>query len=150
MRTPDEIKDRLASAIPFHLHPGDPEPRLTPRKLLALEELMADALAYIQQLEADNAQLNRCIENMTNMLNVANDALPRWIPVEERLPETCEETRSFYHSVTVLALKKGRIMMGYFTTSKDDGSWCFSGFDDWAKPTHWMPIPETPKEEHEE
>lgn len=53
MKTPDEIKRRLASAIPFHLHPGDPEPRLTPRKLLELEERMADALSYIQQLEAE-------------------------------------------------------------------------------------------------
>lgn len=59
MKTPDEIKRRLASAIPFHLHPGDPEPRMTPRKLLELEELMADSLAFIQQLEAENAALLR-------------------------------------------------------------------------------------------
>ena len=78
---------------------------------------------------------------------------PRWISVEERLPETCKETRSFYHSVTVLASENGRIMIGYFTTSKDDGSFDFSGIDsqkhfyDFAKPSHWMHLPEPPKEE---
>lgn len=77
----------------------------------------------------------------------------RWISVEERLPETCAETRSFYHSVTVLASENGRIMMGYFTASKDDGSYDFTGVDshkkfyDFAKPSHWMPLPEPPKEE---
>ena len=84
--------------------------------------------------------------------NDAVDAMPRWISVEERLPETCAETRSFYHSVTVLASENGRIMMGYFTTSKDDGSFDFSGVDshkkfyDFAKPSHWMPLPDPPKE----
>lgn len=32
-----------------------------------------DAIAYIQQLGADNAKLNRCIENMTDKLNEVND-----------------------------------------------------------------------------
>lgn len=39
--------------------------------------LMRDALALIQQLEADNAQLNRCIENMTDKLNAANDEVAK-------------------------------------------------------------------------
>ena len=81
------------------------------------------------------------------------EAEPKWISVKERLPETCAETRSFYHSVTVLASENGRIMMGYFTTSKDDGSFDFSGVDshkkfyDFAKPSHWMPLPKPPEEE---
>lgn len=36
-----------------------------------------DTLAYIQQLEADNAQLNRCIENMTDKLNALNDEVAK-------------------------------------------------------------------------
>lgn len=85
--------------------------------------------------------------------NDAVDEMPRWINVEDRLPETCKETRSFYHSVTVLASENGRIMIGYFTTSKDDGSFDFSGIDsqnhfyDFAKPSHWMPLPEPPAKE---
>ena len=77
----------------------------------------------------------------------------RWSSVEARLPETCKETRSFYHSVTVFASETGRIMIGYFTTSKDDGSFDFSGIDsqkhfyDFAKPSHWMPLPEPPAKE---
>ena len=152
MKTPDEIKKGLELCIAgvydcchcsYHeVGNGD-----------CVTDVKCDALAYIQQLEADNAQLNRCIENMTDKLNATNDALPRWISVEERLPETCAETRSFYHSVAVLASENGRIMMGYFTTSKDDGSFDFAGVDshkkfyDFAKPSHWMPLPEPPKEE---
>ena len=39
--------------------------------------LKADALALIQQLQADNAQLNRCIENMTDKLNAMNDEVAK-------------------------------------------------------------------------
>ena len=87
------------------------------------------------------------------LIERSNAKSSRWISVEERLPEKCAETRSFYHSVTVFASENGRIMMGYFTTSKDDGSFDFSGVDshkkfyDFAKPSHWMSLPEAPKEE---
>lgn len=36
-----------------------------------------DALALIQQLQDDNAQLNRCIENMTDKLNAMNDEVAK-------------------------------------------------------------------------
>ena len=105
----------------------------------------------------DNYNGSRCrachADDMLALVDDAVDAMPRWISVEERLPETCAETRSFYHSVTVFASENGRIMMGYFTTSKDDGSFDFSGVDshkkfyDFAKQSHWMPLPTRPKED---
>ena len=39
--------------------------------------LMTNALALIQRLEADNAQQARCIENMTDKLNAANDEMAK-------------------------------------------------------------------------
>lgn len=36
-------------------------------------ELAGDAFALIQQLEADNAQKDRCIENLTDKLNMMGD-----------------------------------------------------------------------------
>ena len=36
-------------------------------------QILKDALALIQQLQADNAQQVRCIENMTDKLNAMND-----------------------------------------------------------------------------
>lgn len=49
--TPDEIKEWLGDPVPVHFHVGNPEPHLTPLAYRTLEELFADALAYIQQLE---------------------------------------------------------------------------------------------------
>ena len=115
-------------------------------RIVHLEALDHQNLSVITMQERTRARLEEQISQIES--NV-----PRWISVEERLPETCAETRSFYHSVTVLASENGRIMMGYFTASKDDGSYDFTGVDshkkfyDFAKPSHWMPLPEPPKEE---
>lgn len=72
MKSADEIKKRLEEEIPVHYH-IDGEPRLTPRLLMDMQWLHKDTLALIQQLQDDNAQLNRCIENMTDKLNAMND-----------------------------------------------------------------------------
>lgn len=69
---------------------------------------------------------------------------PRWISVEERLPEK---------SVPVLAYKDGRIW--YCERNWQSGCWeslSFAATKEygmyWSKgPTHWMPLPEPPKEE---
>jgi hypothetical protein len=59
-----------------------------------------------------------------------------WISVTERLPE-----KGYY----VLAYEDGDIMMA----SYNDGNWVlrdlYEIIDD-LKPTHWMPLPEPPKE----
>ena len=135
-----------------NFHAVIPEEKLTEAYRLLLE--MRDNC--VKHADDQYDDLKR--EAKYEALNIAITAMgrsvpPRWISVKERLPETCKETRSFYHSVTVLASENGRIMIGYFTTSKDDGSFDFSGIDsqkhfyDFAKPSHWMPLPEPPKEE---
>ena len=87
-------------------------------------ELKLDALALIQQLEAQ---------------------VPKWISVEERLPET--------QVTVVLALKRdgggSRIAIGsraHWTPFRYyiDGGTCAV---DAGRVTHWMPLPEPPKEE---
>lgn len=39
--------------------------------------VIPDAIVLIQQLQDDNAQLNRCIENMTDKLNAMNDEVAK-------------------------------------------------------------------------
>ena len=63
-KTPDEIKKGLDNPIHAHYHISDIEPRMTPLDLHDLEFLHTDALAYIQQLEAQNAELLEKVEKL--------------------------------------------------------------------------------------
>ena len=60
------------------------------------------------------------------------DGKPKWIPVTERLPEYGQEVLVYTGNI----LKP--IVMGYTFWKKD--------YDTWLHVTHWMPLPEAPKE----
>lgn len=72
------------------------------------------------------------------------DAVPAWIPVTERLPE-----HEYGESQSVLAVDLFGVMrVTYF----DGGNWCLPSGEalttlQVAPITHWMPLPEPPKEE---
>lgn len=75
---------------------------------------------------------------------------PRWIPVTERLPEIDEK---HHCSKDVLAYLKDGGMC--FTALEENifGQACFEcernpDFEEEMIVTHWMPLPEPPKEEH--
>lgn len=73
--------------------------------------------------------------------------LPRWIPVEERLPE---------YGVRVLAfnMRAKNKYIGIWTREKDpgDGNDCWFDSAGWwyafDEITHWMPLPEPPEVEN--
>lgn len=108
------------------------------------ECLKRDAFAYIEQLEERCERLLRTAEMLNDALQEYQE-IPRWIPVEERLPEKMK---------IVLVFKR---RTAYFTWS--DAMWNIEtdwrGEDDWSKNphngcfavTHWMPLPEPPKKE---
>ena len=77
------------------------------------EVLQEDAKVCIQQLE---------------------QSVPRWISVEERLPENDD---------AVLIMDNG-IGMGYYNIYSDEWTDCETA--DTIRVTHWMPLPEPPKE----
>lgn len=78
---------------------------------------------------------------LPNTLRRAADAIeelskPHWIPVTERLPEFGER---------VLVSNGGFVCESFLSQS---GKWQRSGVDMFfMTPTHWMPLPEPPKEE---
>lgn len=77
------------------------------------------------------------IEDLESKLNLwRQDKISRWIPVTKRLPSAHE---------LVLVYKPGYLMTVGFLY--EDGRWRVKSVDYPETPTHWMPLPEPPKEE---
>lgn len=76
-KTHDEIKKGLEEEIPVHYH-IDGEPRLTPRLLMDMQWLHKDALALIQQFEAE-------LEDMTARYKIADDCAKKKGEMNEKL-----------------------------------------------------------------
>lgn len=79
------------------------------------------------------------------VLKQAADAIeklskPRWIPVTERLPEEGVSVQVCFHSQG----GKAQAVSERFLDNRNQSYW--SGLC-WMNPTHWMPLPEPPKEE---
>ena len=141
MKTPDETKRRFAEAIeePFFLA-GCVDHDLIEARGKAPAS-MADALAYIRQLESQ---------------------VPKWISVEERLPGTEDPVLILVKETEHYGLHKEKSKVYYcqYLAYWDDDEWYTSWcngcrkISDTAKEpnadeyevTHWMPLPEPPKE----
>ena len=94
------------------------------RHILTLQhEMMAEAESHIAEVN----RLNKQIEALSKKENTT-----RWIPVTERLPE--KDTR-----VIVCASLPEGVHSDFIY---EDGHWFVS-----TGVTHWMPLPEPPKEE---
>ena len=137
-KTPCDIKNGLIEAIAevsWVVESGDAHDLQDACDLA--HESMDNAFDYIQQLETDNAQQARCIENLTDKLNATNDALPRWISVKERLPEDGKNVIVFVRSCA-----------DWWTMDIDwcvNGHWVINADDEWHNITHWMPLPTPPE-----
>jgi len=127
MKTPEEIKKGLVEAIEDAscvVEYGDAHDLID-----AVEKnhvIMADAIAYIQQLETK---------------------VPKWISVEDRLPEA---------KLAVLAYGRRHIRKTEITelpaqhvayTRGEDEGWFTWDCGDYVYVSHWMPLPEPPEEE---
>ena len=110
----------------------------------AYMNIMQDALAYIQQLEADKEHLGLLraadAEAYRHKLHELEALVPRWIPVEERLPE---------NGLAIVCCPDPDRPV--YIAWMCDGRW----LNQFSRPlglpvTHWMPLPEPPKEENHE
>lgn len=94
----------------------------------------------------DLAEAADRIEAQAKEIEKLRAQLPRWIPVEERLPE---------YGVRVLAtdMYEGDDYTGIWTREEyeDEADGCWYDDHGWWHAsddvTHWMPLPEPPKEE---
>ena len=101
--------------------------------------VMREAADRIANQSTHVAALQQEIEKLRGQL-------PRWIPVEERLPELDE-------LVLVIASGKPKENITLYGSSElatlySDG-WCLETWPEWtgANGTYWMPLPEPPEEE---
>lgn len=155
MKTPDEIKKGLVEAIDeasWVVEGGDAHDLID--AVYKAHAGMADALAYIQQLEAahrteycEEADYDcKALGEARKRIAELEAQVPKWISVEERLPEMSD-------IVLVIANGKPRehiTLINAFLIASYWGEegWIADGFEGWDKlaVTHWMPLPEGPKE----
>ena len=90
--------------------------------------------------EAAIAGMKREIERMVVSVNK-----PRWISVTERLPEKMQYVLVRYQNndMAVASWFGGDEQIRFWRAMTDEG-WCA---DCDTEPTHWMPLPQPPKEE---
>ena len=125
-KTPDEIKKGLeycfkggnCGACPYNVDVFSDD---------CMEELSRDLKAHIEQLEAQ---------------------VPKWISVEERLPEEVKRDDEEASSTDIVIVAVRDDMNNIFVS---DDILCKGEWVNYSAPlfevTHWMPLPELPKED---
>ena len=106
--------------------------RIYPQGLPSIDILISAAADAIEELQHE-------IKHWEEAVKTALDFIPIWIPVGEHLPEAdvnvLVRSGSF---VSVWSLREGAVYW-------EDG---YGYFHDMCEVTHWMPLPEPPKEEN--
>ena len=73
----------------------------------------------------------------------------RWISVKDRLPEKLNENNQVYLTEQVIGFGDECAYVGQFKVYKYDGLMTFFDGENFRSDiTHWMPLPEPPKEEY--
>lgn len=102
----------------------------------------------IQNLRRENEWLKKRIELAERTLAETEKKLPRWISVEDRLPERMQDVLMFFNSDCVV---DGNMAVGFLTDTDEHltfwGAWCDGGWNMKCDetPTFWMPLPEAPE-----
>lgn len=87
----------------------------------------------------DKKTVSQCVSaDYCRGWNDAVDEMPRWISVEERLPEEKEDVAAI--------VRYNENVWEYGIAFRMDGSWRMNVAGQ-VEVTHWMPLPEPPKEE---
>jgi len=111
----------------------------------ALNETLDQAADAIEELSRENESLAKSVNEASELLQKRK---PRWISVEERLPEEVRKsylcrTDSGYHC----EVRWTDNVYGLWTGGGGQWGWSIFDIPQYAKVTHWMPLPQPPKEE---
>lgn len=85
-------------------------------------------------------ELNREKESLEKDVEIASYVMARrWISVTERLPEK--------DGTFITAYSKGGVSQNWYMTFHRGGGKWYQNSEDTGEVTHWMPLPEPPKED---
>lgn len=110
----------------------------------ALHSTLADWQLMLSETYGTNDEFVRCLEDvLCTVDNTPTIAAPRWVRCEEEMPKEMK---------VVVTYGKGRVSFGYCMflydadMEKDVCEWVDT-HSNRMEVTHWMPLPEPPKEE---
>ena len=146
MKTPEEIKKALECCSDADGFDGDCIKCPYKGEQWCGDKSKIDALSYIQQLENQIGELTEMVEQL-------EEAQPKWISVEERLPEPNTTVLLIAHGwepqlVYIGKLKKVESEKSWLTGLVSKASeWTVYGFSYLKEPiiTHWIPLPSMPE-----
>ena len=146
MKTPDEIKKGLECCSDTDGFDGDCIKCPYKGELWCGDKSKIDALSYIQRLENQIGELTEMVEQL-------EEAQPKWISVEERLPEPNTTVLLIAHGwesqlVYIGKLEKVESEKSWLTGLVSKASeWTVYGFSYLKEPiiTHWIPLPSMPE-----
>jgi hypothetical protein len=134
MRDYEELVNSLKNCLYIPCNEAKKEKCLAGKERDCRRELMAIATNAIEELCRENESLAKSVNEAAEILR---NRKPKWISVEDRLPEK-------YHQVLVYG--QNGLQIDYYAGAKSIcGNPLFMISE--AKATHWMPLPEPPKEE---
>lgn len=105
-------------------------------------EAIKDLLSTVEELEAKNNRLEQARENANaacakweGLYRAELEKKGTWVSVKDRLPEDYQRVLCLFES--------GTMEVSFRASVK---GFCYEGFKQTGKVTHWMPLPEPPKE----
>lgn len=106
-------------------------------------EQAADAIEKLDRLrsaaEENRLHWERMAVEFEIAMHTAEEKLPKWIPVNERLPKK--------DGTFITAYRKGGVSQNWYMTFHHGGGKWYQNSEDTGEVTHWMPLPQPPKEE---
>lgn len=121
----------------------------------ALNQTLDEAADAIEELQEDNAALDGALSNL--IWQIAKLGKPHWIPVTERLPDTMKD-KSAYSGWSAEIAPSDDVLCYLGSEKRQTVAWYSHAYNEWTtvdentvyqyeEVTHWMPLPEPPKEE---
>lgn len=136
----DELKERCRACSQGCTYPSECSYFDKP-PLRCMRQLLSEAADAIEQMSNAGSAYGR---GWTLGYDAGKEESKlRWIPVTDRLPETGVDVLVMFPQNMAVASRD----MGEWVVNSGDG-WCtdVNLSDDEKEPTHWMPLPEPPKE----